>query len=154
MNQRILLLAALSLATSACVSTGNGGSSLLAPKTTGSLTLAGPTFGEIVLAPTRCASGEHLVFLGADFSSPDSKIVSRLAIDPITGPAVRVFDQESQFAKALILRREDCATFRFSLARTGWQLNDIYALAVDLELDCKLQSGDSVKGELRATGCS
>ena len=52
-----------------------------------------------------------------------------------------------------MLRREDCATFHFSLDQTGWRINDIYQLKVHLELDCQLASGDSVKGSLDASSC-
>ncbi len=123
------------------------------PSVTGSLALAGPTFGELVLAPTACASGEHQVFLGADFGGTDHQIVTRLAIDPLTGPGVRLFDAQAPFVRTLLMRQADCSSFHLSLERTGWQINEIYVLRVTLELDCSLPSGDGIKGSLAAASC-
>ena len=47
----------------------------------------------------------------------------------------------------------DCSVFHFSLERTGWRINDIYALRVRLELSCSLPSGDAVQGSLTAARC-
>lgn len=141
----------LFLLAAGCV-TGTGGG-LLDPDLEGSLTLSGPTFGDVTLTPKVCSSGQHEVFLGADFKSPDSKLVARLVVDPLNGPGVRIFDLEARFERALVFRDEDCAEFHFSLDGNNWQLNDIDVLVVTLELDCALPGGDSVRGKLSADGC-
>ncbi len=123
------------------------------PVISGRLEFAGPTFGTQSFEPKACASGEHEVFLGADFSSPGSRVVARIAVDPLEGPGARIFDKEARFEKALVLRRETCQNFHFALDRSGWRINDVYVLKVHLELDCSLPNGDTVKGSLDAASC-
>jgi hypothetical protein len=149
---RKALLPLVALLTAGCglpaVSTGAG------QDVSGTLSLTGPTFGEVSLSPASCISGEHHVFLGADFLDPETKLVARLAIDPLEGPGVRIFGAQEPFGAALILRRSDCEVFHFSHERNGWQLNDIYLARVSLQLRCQLPSGGSVQGELAAAACS
>ena len=149
---RKALLPLIALLTAGCgipaLSTGAG------PEVSGTLSLAGPTFGDVSLSPATCISGEHNVFLGADFLDPETKLVTRLAIEPLGGPGVRIFRAEEPFGAALLLRRSDCEVFHFSHDRSGWQLNDIYIARISLQLRCQLPSGDSVQGELAAAACS
>lgn len=144
---------ALLLFTTGCVSTGTGQLGRGEPATSGSLEIGGPTFGNATLAPTVCQSGEYEVFLGADFSTPESPLVLRLAIDPLDVPGVRLFDRSDRNAKTLTLRKADCADFHFTLSRTGWQINDVYVLKASVELDCTLPSGDRVKGKVETASC-
>lgn len=146
-------LAALGLAATlltGCSTTAVGN---MQPEPTGSLTLAGPTFGDVSLTPTTCRSGQHEVFLGADFSSPDSKVVARLVVDPLAGPGVRIFDSEARFDRALVLKREDCASFHFALNTGAWRLNDIDVIGVTIDVDCTLPNGDKVQGKISAPSC-
>jgi len=152
---RALLLGILPLLLAGCISTGTGpGQGRGEPATTGSITLSGPTFGDVTLAPSACRSGQHEVFLGADFSSPDSPLVLRLAIDPLDPPGVRIFDRNDRNARTLVVRKADCQIFQLTLGRTGWQLNDIYVLKASLELDCRLPGGDSIAGKAETASCS
>jgi hypothetical protein len=120
----------------------------------GTLSVAGPAFGEVTLAPRVCHSGELQSFLGADFVDSDTGLVARLAIEPLSGPGVRVFKAAEPFGAALVMRPSDCEVFRFEHERNGWQLNDVYIVRVWLELECRLASGDRVQGDLRAEACS
>lgn len=147
-------LAALLLAAGGCSSVGplERGE----PAVTGALTLAGPTFGERTLAPATCTTGEHELFLGADLreaGAGEGVLVARLVVDPLAGPAVRIYAAAARFGPAVVVRREECAAFHFSLAETGWRINDYRVYDVSLELDCALPSGDRVAGELAAPGC-
>lgn len=146
----LALLAALLGSAAGCVTLGPAGHE---PAVTGRLVLAGPTFGERELVPVRCDSGQRQVFLGVDFASGETGLVARLAVDPIDGPAVKIFEAGAPFGPALLLRQRDCAAFHFSLARSGWRINDFDVLRVTLQLDCSLPAGDSVKGELAAPSC-
>ena len=156
MNQRhaLLSLSLLPLLLAGCISTGPGaGNGRGEPATTGSLQLSGPTFGEVTLAPSGCRSGEHEVFLGADFSSPDSDLVVRLVVDPLEAPGVRIFDRNNRSGKTLVLRKADCAGFEAYLGRKGWQLNDVYVLEAHIQLDCTLPGGDRITGRVATESC-
>lgn len=150
---RSSLVAIPALLLAGCISTGTGQLGDKEPVTQGSLEITGPTFGGATLAPTACQSGENEVFLGADFSSPDSPLVLRLAIDPLEAPGMRIFDRNDRSAKTLVMRKADCANFHFTLSRTGWQINDVYVLKASLELDCSLPSGDRVVGKVETASC-
>ena len=119
----------------------------------GELAVAGPTFGETQLRVEQCASGEHQVFLGADFTGA-SPIVVRLAIDPLTGPGVRVYDSAQPFGKAFVVRQSECDHFHFSLERSNWRINDIWVLHLTLDIDCSTPSGDAIRGTIASASCS
>lgn len=153
MSRSIFAPLCLLLLTAGCATTGVGKIMNDNPAATGSLAVAGPMFGEKTLTPAACRSGEHEVFLGADFQDPAQSLTARVVIDPLGDAAIRLFDPADRFKKTLVLRRESCATFKFAFDRQGWQLNDIYVLKVSLELDCSLPGGDTVKGSLAAESC-
>ncbi len=150
---RSSLTAIPALLLAGCISTGTHQLGGKEPVTKGRLEISGPTFGTATLAPSVCQSGEHEVFLGADFSSPDSPLVLRLAFDPLAAPGVRLFDRNDRSAKTLTLRKADCADFHFTLSRTGWQINDVYVLKATAQLDCTLPSGDRVAGQVETESC-
>ena len=148
---RIALLGCIA-ALAGCITAGPPGER--PPSVGGTLALSGPTFGPQTLGASEFRSGERELFLGADFSGAvGSPLIARLAVDPLSGPGVRIFRTSEPFATALLLRRSDCSVFHFSLERTGWRINDIYALRVSLELSCSLPSGDTVQGSLTAASC-
>ncbi len=123
------------------------------PGTLGSFTVASPLLGNATVAPSGCSAGDLQQFLGADFSGPASRLVVRLVVDPLEGPAARVFDAEDRFRKSVVLRRTECAVFHFSLERTGWTINDVRDYQVSLELDCALADGTTVHGSASSTHC-
>jgi hypothetical protein len=120
----------------------------------GSFAISGPTLGPQTVAPTSCAAGEHQVFLGVDLVDEGAGIVTRLVVDPATGPVVRVFKAASPFDATVLFHRTECRVFHFSLDSTGWRIDHIDELEVSLELDCQLPSGDSIVGTARDRGCS
>lgn len=160
---RRALLAALLLAAAGCFSLGPLGHD--GPAVTGTLALAGPAFGARELAPVACHSGERQFFLGADFAEAEraegasaepasaEPLTARLVVDPLAGPAVRIFASAAPFGAAILVRQADCPAFHFSLADAGWRLNDYRVFTVSLELDCALASGDRVAGNLLAPTC-
>jgi hypothetical protein len=143
------LLGALALS-AGCVSVP--GTATGKPDVSGELSIEGPTFGDTRLAVDRCVSGEHQVFLGADFTGP-GPLVARLAVDPLSGPGVRVFDSTAPFGKSFVVRQSECDHFHFSLARSGWRINDIWALKMTLDIDCTAPSGDSIRATVASASC-
>jgi hypothetical protein len=123
------------------------------PTILGSFAVSSPLLGDHVLTPSTCTAGDRQLFLGADFASPAKTVVVRLVVDPLDGPAVRVFSTDAQFDKTVVFRRSDCQVFHFSLDSTGWRVNDVYDYRVTLQLDCS-RDGESIKGEASATHCS
>jgi len=143
-------LAALTLACACAVGSQPGSSR--APL--GTFTISGPTLGPQTVAPTSCSAGERQVFLGFDLLDEASGIVTRLVVDPATGPVVRVFKTSAPFDATMLFHRFECRVLHFSLEETGWRINRIDELAVSLELDCQLPSGDAIVGTARDPGCS
>jgi hypothetical protein len=135
----------------ACASAPPGGSSDRPPL--GSLLLSGPTFGERALLPTVCTSGERQFFLGFDFHDEKSGLVTRLVVDPVNGPIVRVFAPAAPFDNSVVFDRPECRVFHFSVDFTAWRINRIQRLDVSLDLDCHLASGDSIVGKASDSGC-
>ena len=65
-----------------------------------------------------CRSGEHQVFLGADFVDSASYI-ARLALDPKGTATLRFFDSSQPLEQGIVFIRSDCDRFELSLNRTG-----------------------------------
>lgn len=119
----------------------------------GSFAVTSQALGEHTLVPSGCTAGDRQVFLGADFSDATGPLVVRLVVDPLDGPAVRVFSTDAQFDETVVFRRSDCQVFHFSLERTGWRINDVTDYRVTLQLDCS-RPGESLKGSASSTHCS
>lgn len=151
MRLRAVFLAPLLMLAFGCASTDIDNPA--SPRLIGSLALSGPTFGEQTLKPNECTSGEHQLFMGADFAGGESEPVVRIVLDPLTGPALRIYDPRSPITRSTLFRKAECKTFLLSLQRTGWRINDVYALSVDAEIDCTSPAGDSVKGSLASSSC-
>ncbi len=146
---RFLPLAIL-LATS-CFS-GLGGIPSVQSGATGSFSVTSKTFGDQTLTPSDCASGDRQFFLGGDFSSSTSPLVLRLAVDPVSGPAVRLFSADAPWEHSIVFRRSDCAAFHFTLDSTGWRINDVYDYRFTLQLDCR-RAGEAISGSASSAHC-
>ncbi len=123
------------------------------PGVLGSFTVTSPLLGNVTVAPTACSGGDLHQFLGGDFSDPASGLIVRLVVDPLEGPAARVFDAADPFRKSVVLRRSDCAVFHFSLEQTGLTINEVRDCRLSLELDCALADGTTVHGGASTTHC-
>jgi hypothetical protein len=145
----VTLLGALALS-AGCASVS--GTATGKPDVSGELSIQGPTFGDTRMTLDRCASGEHQVFLGADFAGPGT-LVARLAVDPLSGPGLRVFDSTAPFGKSLVVRQSECDHFHFSLERSGWRINDVWVLHLTLDIDCSTPSGDAIRGLVSSASC-
>jgi hypothetical protein len=145
----VLLLGTLALG-AGCVSVP--GTAAGKPDVSGELSIQGPTFGDTRLPLDRCASGEHQVFLGADFTGPGT-LVARLAVDPLSGPGVRVFDSTAPFGKSFVVRQSECDHFHFSLSRSGWRINEVWVLHLTLDIDCASADGDVIRATVTSATC-
>lgn len=148
------VLALCALAASACVSMGLPLGEAARP--TGALTVRGEAIDalqSIELQPSACVSGEHRLFLGADFIDEAQGLIARLVIDPLGEPTLRVFHAGEPLQRGLVLARSECARFELELERTGWQINEIYALRVRLDVECGEGEGELVVGSVSAEGC-
>jgi hypothetical protein len=118
----------------------------------GSFLIASETFGNQTFAPLICTAGDRQFFLGGDFKDQTSSLVLRLVVDPLDGPAVRLFSSETNFEKSVVFHRSNCSVFHFSLDSTGWRVNDINDYRLTLQLDCS-RAGESINGIASTTHC-
>lgn len=153
----LALALALNLVTLACLSsqpkTSGGQEDAGGQRRLGSFAFSSALSGALTLAPSYCTSGDRQRFLGADFAGGESGLTVRLVVDPLDGPAVRVFSDAAPFEKSVVFRRSECRVFHFSLDDTGWRVNGVHDYAVTLDLDCTNKSGDSLTGKSSASHC-
>ena len=131
---------------------GGSNASPAGPSALGSISVSSKLLGDQVLAPSACTAGDREFFLGADFKNQTSNLVVRLVVDPLDGPAVRIFLADAQFDRTVVFRRSECGVFHFSLDSTGWRVNELNDYRVTLQLDCS-RPGESISGSASATHC-
>jgi hypothetical protein len=119
----------------------------------GPFRLSSVSLGQFTISPSSCTSGDRERFLGADFSDESAGVVVRLVVDPLDGPAVRVFASAAPFEKSVVFRRSECRVFHFSLESTGWRINGVQDYRVSLDLDCVSKGGDTLDGKVSASHC-
>jgi hypothetical protein len=118
------------------------------PDSSGSFTVSAKALGRVTIAPATCVAGDRQLFLGADFPDEAAGAVVRLVVDPLDGPAVRVFSSSSPFDKSVVFRRSDCQVFHFSLDSTDWRINHVQDYQVSLDLTCATADGDTIEGRV------
>jgi hypothetical protein len=152
-RQYVLLLSALTL--SACASGTRGAGSRPAPsQPSNAVAFSGPSLGSGELFTNKCISGGQFAFRGADVADGNTKeiLVLRLVIDPLQGPAVRLF-KDSETGPSLILKPADCTTFKYEFGSTGRSVNFVTEVKVSLQLDCRTKKGDAVVGNVDLPAC-
>jgi len=102
---------------------------------------------------TTCESGEHQSFLGADLRAAENGPVVRIVIDPLTGPAVRVFDPADPARRTATYRRNDCRKFEVELEDTGWKVNELRDYRVTLDIQCEHGNGSYLAGSAKLEHC-
>lgn len=102
------------------------------------------------IAPTTCVTGDRQVFLGADLIDPDTHLVVRLVVDPLAGPALRVYDADAPFDRSVLFFREECTTFEMKLGETGWKIDDVLVRRLELEIECENEDGATIRGSAAA----
>jgi hypothetical protein len=152
----LLLWVAFALAATGCFSLrppAAGGEEGEAAASLGAFEVASAGGPRARIVPTACSSGDPSHFLGADLVDEGAQLVVRLVVDPLAGPAVRVFDLAAPFDRSVVYFREDCTTFTFSLEPTGWIINEVHVRRLDLELDCESEEGARIAGHASARAC-
>jgi hypothetical protein len=119
----------------------------------GAFALASDRLGRLTLSPSSCTAGDHQVFLGADFTDETAGFVVRVVVDPLEGPAARVFARATPMEQGAVFRRRDCRVFRLSLETTGWRIDHVRDYRIAIDLDCSNADGDSIAGNASATHC-
>jgi hypothetical protein len=150
-----LLLAVASLC-GGCLSTlpiDMGSDSGGGQQSLGSIVLVSNRLGNETIVPSTCAAGDRQSFLGGDFADEKSGFIVRLVVDPLEGPAARVFSSATPYDKTAVFHRSDCRTFHFSLDSTNWRINDVQDYRISLTLDCSDKDGDTISGNVSATHC-
>ena len=105
------------------------------------------------MSPSVCTAGAREVFFGADFQDLASGLVLRLAVDPLSGPALRLFPTAAPLERNVLFRRSECRTFKYTLEATGWRVGTVQDYRASLEVDCTNASGDSISGTAAAAHC-
>ncbi|MEO8195457.1 MAG: hypothetical protein ABI689_01915 [Thermoanaerobaculia bacterium] len=105
------------------------------------------------ITPTTCIVGDHELFLGADLVDPKSNLVVRLVVDPLAGPALRVYDADSPFDRSVVFFRDECTTFRMKLEDTGTMVNNIVERRLDLKVECENEDGATIRGSAAVARC-
>lgn len=118
----------------------------------GAFTLTRAGAPPVALSTAACVSGERQQFLGADFSDEAAGYTVRLVVDPLYGPAARVFSNTHLFDDSTVFRRSDCRVFHFAVDSTGWRVNHYEDYRVSLELDCAGETV-SLSGKAAAEHC-
>ena len=119
----------------------------------GKIQVTSATFGNVVLTPTACASGEHHLFLGADFLDSARGTALRLILEPTGEATLRVFNTSHPLNPGIVIYHTACSKVLITFERTGWRFNDIYDVRVSLDIDCRTASGDSLQGMLTVAHC-
>ena len=119
----------------------------------GSVAIASPILGQQTIAPPTCRAGDRQFFLGADFEDARAGLVLRFLLDPLEGPAFRLYSQAAPFEKSVIFRRGDCRTLKFSFNPTTMRIDRVQDYKMSLEFECATSGGDSISGKLSADHC-
>jgi hypothetical protein len=119
----------------------------------GSFAFTSPAIGSLTIKPSACLAGGRQFFLGGDLAEESTGMVVRLAVDPIDGPAVRVFRSDEPFENASVFRRPECRVFHFTLDSTGWRINSVDDYRLTVDVDCTNSRGETLVGKASATHC-
>ena len=151
MSRRLALLLTTALLQGGCVATGALVGSDSGP--TGKMQITSATFGNVTLTPAACESGEHQLFLGADFLDGARGTALRLILEPTGEATLRVYNTANPLRPGIVIPHTACSKILISFERTGWRINDFYDVRVSLDVDCRTASGDSLQGTLGAAHC-
>jgi hypothetical protein len=99
-----------------------------------------------VIAPTRCDAGDLSHFLGADLVDDRLGLAVRLVVDPLYGPALRVFDTNEPYERSVVFFEEECERFELDFESTGWIVNDVQVRDLSLDVDCMNADGATLAG--------
>jgi hypothetical protein len=101
------------------------------------------------LAPQACLSGDRASFHGVDLVAPP--YILRIAAEPLAGIGAAVIDTGS--STRTVFRAASCKVLRGDVQRTGWRVNDLNDVSGYLEADCRLDSGEELRGKTSFEHC-
>lgn len=139
------------------LTTGDGCSSV-----TGTVEAHGKPFGDYLVTPKICHSGEHQQFFGAVlFADDDAPGTLILADDPVRGQVVKAMidgsckaaENDSHLCSYVMLDPSRCARFELSIAPTSTTVNDIRLVDGHLKLNCELAEGGWIRADLAFESC-
>lgn len=126
----------------------------------GHVTIAGGPRPGFTFTPTGCVSMQPYGHFGANLHGPgpnDGAVY--VTIDPTTGKKVEVEipgscrDADGTDCTLFPVPRDRCTTYDASVHNTGTVVNDVRLVEGHLKLDCTLEDGTTVKGEITFDGC-
>ena len=103
-----------------------------------------------IIVPTRCDSGDTEQFLGGDLLDESLGLSVRLVVDPLYGPALRVYDTRAPFERSVLFFEEECEKFDMSLEPTGEEVNSVIVRDLELDVDCENEDGATIYGRAAA----
>ena len=119
----------------------------------------GPRPG-FVFAPTGCASLQPYGRFGANLHGKgenDGGVY--VTVDPVKGSSVDVEipgsckNEGGTSCTVFSVPRERCTVFEATVQNTGTVVNDVRLVEGHLKLDCALEDGTTVRGEVHFGGC-
>ena len=99
-----------------------------------------------VIVPTRCDAGDTEQYLGGDLQDEELGVAVRLVVDPLYGPALRVYDTRAPFERSVLFFEEECERFELSLEPTGEEVNSVIVRDFELDVDCENEDGATIYG--------
>ena len=118
----------------------------------GSVSLHSERLGQATIAPTACQAGDRAFFLGGDFIDEHAGLDVRFVLDPLEGPALRIFARDAPVEKSTVFHRGDCHVMKYSFTPTNWRINDVFDYRISVAFECA-KAGDAASGELSAAHC-
>lgn len=119
----------------------------------GTVAISSTALGQVTISPPSCRAGGPQFFLGADFEDQRAGLVLRFLLDPLEGPAFRLYAKSAPFEKSIVFRRGDCRTLKFSFNPTTMRIDRVQDYRMSIEFECATPRGDSISGKLAADHC-
>jgi hypothetical protein len=145
------LFAALTFSATACLPFVD-----VSTRVDGRFATDGPELGSQQLQPSQCLSGDPRYFLGVDLVDSTQDRTIRLVFDPVHGSLVRVMGAgpgagEARFS--VVFDRDACSDFVAEVRDTGWRIDRVRDFSGRLKLDCRIPSGDELRGSATFEHC-
>jgi hypothetical protein len=98
----------------------------------------------------ECRSGDLAYFLGVDLADRSRTARVRLAIDPMSGPRIRVQVEHNQ---PLVLVSQQCRQLDAEATPTGWQVDTVRDVSGFVDAECTSETGQAVSLHVRFSHC-
>jgi hypothetical protein len=95
-------------------------------------------------------SGEPEGFYGVELVSTSGNAALRVAVDPILGTRARLLRAGGE---STTLEAKQCTLLNAAIQRTGTRINGVTLLAGKVTVDCTLDDGSNLAGEVKFQSC-